>query len=62
MCPTIGAITNTFADKTNDSRYDAFTTVYRGSWNKGVNPPLPATLNNANGLPVCFQAMQYFHS
>jgi starch-binding outer membrane protein, SusD/RagB family len=54
MSPTIGAIMNTFADKTNDSRYDGtFTTVYRGNWNKAVsNPPLPATLNNANGLPV----------
>ena len=51
MCPTIGAITNTFADKTNDSRYDGtFTTVYRGNWNKaGITTP---TLNNANGLPV----------
>lgn len=51
MCPTIGAITNTFADKTNDSRYDAtFTTVYRGNWNKAGNTA--PTLNNANGLPV----------
>lgn len=51
MCPTIGAITNTFSDKTNDSRYDGtFTTVYRGNWNKaGITTP---TLNNANGLPV----------
>jgi hypothetical protein len=51
MCPTIGAITNTFADKTNDSRYDGtFTAVYRGNWNKaGITTP---TLNNANGLPV----------
>ncbi len=31
--PTIDAIENTFADKTNDSRYDGtFTTVYRGNW------------------------------
>lgn len=51
MCPTIGAITNTFADKTNDSRYDGtFTTVYRGNWNKAGNTA--PTLNNANGLPV----------
>jgi hypothetical protein len=36
MCPTIGVIENTFADKTNDSRYDGtFTTVYRGNWDKG---------------------------
>jgi len=51
MCPTIGAITNTFADKTNDSRYDGtFTTVYRGNWKKGGNTA--ATLINANGLSV----------
>jgi hypothetical protein len=51
MCPTIGAITNTFADKTNDSRYDGtFTTVYRGNWDKGGVEA--ETLNNANGLPV----------
>ncbi len=51
MAPTIGAITNTFADKTNDSRYDGtFVTVYRGNWPKGgVNN---ATLYNANNLPV----------
>ena len=51
MCPTIGAIKNTFADKTNDSRYDGtFTTVYRGNWNKAAG--LPGTLYNANFLPV----------
>ncbi|MBN2261693.1 MAG: RagB/SusD family nutrient uptake outer membrane protein [Prolixibacteraceae bacterium] len=51
MCPTIGAITNTFADKTYDSRYDGtFTTVYRGNWDKGGNNT--PTLNNANGLPI----------
>ncbi|MHA6249044.1 RagB/SusD family nutrient uptake outer membrane protein [Pontibacter sp. CAU 1760] len=51
MAPPIGVITNTFADKTNDSRYDGtFTTVYRGNWPKGgVNAPV---LYNANGLPV----------
>jgi starch-binding outer membrane protein, SusD/RagB family len=53
MCPTIGAIQNTFADKTNDSRYDGtFTTVLRGNWNltgTGINQP---TLYNANNLPV----------
>lgn len=51
MSPTIGAIQNTFADKTMDSRYDGtFTTVYRGNWPKGgiTNP----VLYNANGLPV----------
>ena len=51
MAPTIGAIANTFADKTLDSRYDGtFTTVYRGNWPKaGVTN---ATLYNANDLPV----------
>lgn len=53
MCPTIGAIQNTFADKTNDSRYDGtFTTVLRGNWNltgTGINQ---TTLYNANNLPV----------
>lgn len=51
MAPTIGAITNTFADKTNDSRYDGtFTTVYRGNWPKaGVNAPV---VYNANSLEV----------
>lgn len=51
MAPTIGAITNTFADKTNDSRYDGtFVTDFRGNWPKGgvTNP----VLYNANGLPV----------
>jgi hypothetical protein len=51
MCPTIGVIKNTFADKTNDSRYDGtFTTVYRGNWPKGGISN--ATLVNANGLSV----------
>jgi len=51
MAPTIGVITNTFADKTNDSRYDGtFTTVYRGNWPKGgVNANV---VYNANSLPV----------
>ena len=51
MSPTINVFEKTFADKTNDSRYDGtFTTVYRGNWNKAGNTS--ATLNNANGLPV----------
>ncbi len=53
MAPTIGAIQNTFADRTNDSRYDGtFVTTYRGNWNltgTGVNQ---TTLYNANSLPV----------
>ncbi|MDF7814921.1 RagB/SusD family nutrient uptake outer membrane protein [Hymenobacter sp. YC55] len=52
MAPTIGAITTTFADKTNDSRYDGtFTTVYRGNWLRGTGVP-ETTLYNANNLPV----------
>ena len=51
MCPTIGVITNTFADKTNDSRYDGtFTTTYRGNWTQAGNTS--PTLVNANGLAV----------
>lgn len=51
MCPTIGVIKNTFADKTNDSRYDGtFVTTYRGNWDKGGNTS--PTLINANGLPI----------
>lgn len=51
MCPTIGVLVNTFADKTNDSRYDGtFVTTYRGNWDKAGRKE--ATLNNANNLPV----------
>jgi len=51
MCPTIEVIKNTFADKTNDSRYDGtFTTVYRGNWPKGGNSS--PSLINANGMSV----------
>lgn len=36
MAPTIDVVTKTFADKTNDSRYDGtFVTSFRGNWNKG---------------------------
>lgn len=51
MAPTIEVFKNTFADKTNDSRYDGtFTSVYRGNWNlAGITTP---TLVNANGLSV----------
>jgi len=55
MAPTVEVLKNTFADKTNDSRYDGtFTTVYRGNWPKGYNPPssAPASLTNANGLTI----------
>jgi len=51
MCPTIEVINNTFADKTNDSRYDGtFTTVYRGNWPAGGDTH--AVLYGANSLPV----------
>ncbi len=51
MCPTINVVKNTFADKTNDSRYDGtFTTTYRGNWNRGG--ATNASLYNANNLPV----------
>lgn len=51
MAPTIGAITNTFAEKTLDARYDGtFSTVYRGNWPKGGTTN--AVLYNANDLPV----------
>jgi len=51
MAPTIEAIVNTFADKTNDSRYDAsFTTVYRGNWPKGGDQT--PFYYGANGLKV----------
>lgn len=53
MAPTIGAITNTFDDKTLDSRYDGtFTTVYRANWTKNPAAAGIATLYNANDLPV----------
>ena len=53
MCPTIGAIENTFADKTDDSRYDGtFTTVYRGNWPKGgVSNDFLYNANNLEVLP-----------
>lgn len=51
MCPTIDVIKNTFADKTNDSRYDGtFTTVYRGNWNKAGDAA--AAYYNANFMQV----------
>ncbi len=50
MCPTIGAIKNSFADKTDDSRYDGtFTTVYRDNRDKAGDTK---AYYNANYLPV----------
>lgn len=51
MAPPIEVITKTFADKTNDSRYDGtFVTVYRANWDLAGDK----TVNyyNANFLPV----------
>lgn len=51
MAPPIGVFENTFADKTNDSRYDGtFVTVFRANWPKGglANE----FLYNANNLQV----------
>jgi hypothetical protein len=51
MAPPIEVFTNTFAEKTLDSRYDGtFATVFRGNWPKGGTTN--ATLYNANDLPV----------
>jgi starch-binding outer membrane protein, SusD/RagB family len=51
MAPPIGVFTNTFADKTNDSRYDGtFETVYRGNWNLAGITNLH--LYNANNMQV----------
>lgn len=53
MAPTIGTITNTFADKTNDSRYDGtFTTVFRANWPKGnLNYAFLYNANNEHVVP-----------
>jgi hypothetical protein len=51
MAPVVGAFTNTFAEKTLDSRYDGtFSTVFRGNWPKGGTPN--PVLYNANDMPV----------
>jgi starch-binding outer membrane protein, SusD/RagB family len=51
MAPPIGVFTNTFAEKTLDSRYDGtFTTVYRGNWPKGGTTN--SVLYNANDMPI----------
>ncbi|MDP5200263.1 RagB/SusD family nutrient uptake outer membrane protein [Flavobacterium sp. DG2-3] len=54
MAPPIEVFTNTFADKTNDSRYDGtFAAVFRGNWNlQGTGLTEVATLTNANGLTI----------
>lgn len=52
MTPPIGVFTNTFADKTTDSRFNGtFTTVYRGTWY--LDPGrTETTLYGANLLPI----------
>jgi starch-binding outer membrane protein, SusD/RagB family len=53
MAPPIGVFTKTFADKTNDSRFDGtFTSVYRSNWNKQASTASITTMYNANKLPV----------
>jgi hypothetical protein len=51
MAPTIGVFTNTFAEKTLDSRYDGtFSTVYRANWPKGGTTN--SVLYNANDMAI----------
>ncbi|MHB9055105.1 MAG: RagB/SusD family nutrient uptake outer membrane protein [Paludibacteraceae bacterium] len=53
MAPPIGVFTKTFADKTNDSRYDGtFTSVYHGNWNKNASTSSISVMYNANLMPV----------
>ena len=52
MAPTIQSFVNTFANKTEDSRFDGtFTTVYRGNWPKGGTDNTPFYYG-ANLIPV----------
>ena len=51
MCPTIEVVTETFAEKTLDSRFDGtFTTVYRANWPKGGTDL--DVVYNANNMTV----------
>ncbi|MBW8333755.1 MAG: RagB/SusD family nutrient uptake outer membrane protein [Prolixibacteraceae bacterium] len=51
MCPPANIFETTFANKTEDSRFDAsFVTVYRGNWPK--NKDLTEFYYGANGLKV----------
>jgi hypothetical protein len=53
MAPTIGALKNTFADKTNDSRYDGtFVTTYFGNWEKNAATRDLESVVVANGMSV----------
>jgi hypothetical protein len=52
MTPPIDVFTRTFADKTNDSRFNGtFTSVYRGTWSLNPNRT-EETLYGANYLPI----------
>ncbi|SHJ54263.1 Starch-binding associating with outer membrane [Reichenbachiella agariperforans] len=52
MAPSIGVFTNTFADKTTDSRFDGtFTSVYRATWNYNTSRT-ETELYGANFLPI----------
>jgi hypothetical protein len=52
MAPMQEVFTKTFADKTNDSRYDGtFTTVFRANWNKDTQYS-GASAYNANGMTI----------
>jgi len=51
IAPPIAIFTNTFADKTNDSRYDGtFGTVFRGNWKQAGSTV--TTMYNANNMPI----------
>ena len=51
MAPVVDVFETTFANKTDDSRFDGtFTTVYRGNWNK--NNDKTAFYYGANGIKV----------
>jgi len=53
MAPPIGVFTKTFADKTNDSRYDGtFTSVFHANWDKGASTSSITVMYNANNMPV----------
>lgn len=53
MAPPHEVFTNTFADKTYDSRFDGtFTTVYRANWDLAHADNSPATLVNANDMQI----------
>jgi hypothetical protein len=53
MAPTIGVFKKTFADKTNDSRFDGtFVSVYRGTWHLNPSKAELGPFYGANLLPI----------